>query len=481
METPPIPKPRSKVPVEAAVPPTPTPRLLAPVKENADNPANTSDILTNLGTKSKQFTEGVAAKISHSAKGTLEKTKTTSRAVRDSVTKSVMEGTAAGMKLLRPKRSEVTNAKTETARSVSMPVVEMNLFENISFMSPLQKKNMNYYKQMEDGEPVCLHLDQALDDCSVFSDKSATNTDYSDSDFQMQMGSELDLTIYDTPQSSRASSVANSYSAPDIPEKKKIDINIEKNRRNSSYENFQLPTVVAGVGATPKITPPENKPRPSQSTIYEFDPLNVSTGSHKYKGVSNELLLLESFLIGDTYNTLVAVDNDEEILEYVENDYFNPPSPPERFDSLADTEHQSSANTVPTEGNSSWYVSADGKDNKTAETEVKRSNSMMQKFSRKLKLDRTLPRHVKTDVPDVCVVEKPSINTLPAPYFSGNVIKTVTTHLVEDLFKTSQLRFCVLSDQKLMCYSDPTNAIIKEVHDLNTISCVQVVLPLSSR
>lgn len=474
MDTPPVPKPRS-------IAPTPLPRHLAPAKENVDT-ANAADILSTLGTKSKQFTEGVAAKISNSAKGTLEKTKTTSRAVRDSVTKSVIEGTTAGLKLLKSRKNDMNNSITQTQRCASMPDGDVNLFENISFISPLQKSYVNDFKQTDDAEPVCFHLNHTnFDDLSLFSGTSDTNTSsISDSDLSTLMCLGSDQITYDTPRCSRANSVASFNSIPEIPErKKKLKIN-EKNSQNA-YENFQLPTILSVPGAAPRKVLPEVRPRPSQSTIYEFDPLNASTSAPKYKGISNELLLLESFLIGDTYGTVVAIDNDEDILEYVENDYFNPPSPPERFDSLAELDRQDTTTAVVNESHSNWYVTAHDTVNKTPDVEVKRSNSMIQKFSRRLKLDNVLHKPVKLNDPEISIVERPPINHLPAPHFSGNIMRTVAPALVEELFKTNQSRYCVLSDQKLVCYSDPTNALVKEVHLLSSIYCVQVVLPLSSR
>ncbi|KOB57055.1 Arf-GAP with Rho-GAP domain, ANK repeat and PH domain-containing protein 1 [Operophtera brumata] len=467
MDTPPVPKPRS-------VAPTPLPRHLGPANEKVDT-AHAADIFSTLGTKSKQFTEGVATKISNSAKGTLEKTKSTSRAVRDSVTKSVIEGTTAGLKLLKPRKIETSSTTTQTQRCASMPDADVNFFENISFISPLQKRYASECKQSGHAEPVCFHLNHTnFDDLSLFSGTSDTYTDsISDSDLSAMMGSGIDQMTYDTPRCSRANSVTSSNSIPEIPErKKKLEIN-EKKRLNTSYENYQLPTVLSVPGAAPKKVLPEVKPRPSQSTIYEFDPLNTSTSSPKYKGISNELLLLESFLIGDTYGTVVAVDNDEDILEYVENDYFNPPSPPERFDSLAELDRQGTAAAVVNESHSNWYVT-EGNTHMTTEVPVKRSDSMIQKFSRRLKLDNVLHKPVKLNEPEVLIVERPPINHLPASYFSGNIMRTVAPGLVEELFKTSQSRYCVLSDQKLVCYSDPTNAIVKEIHLLNSIYCVQL-------
>lgn len=77
-------------------------------------------------------------------------------------------------------------------------------------------------------------------------------------------------------------------------------------------------------------------------------------------------------------------------------------------------------------------------------------------------------------------MERPPLSTLPVNYYSGLLTKIVSG-VVEDLFKNSQSRYCVLSDQKLMCYSDPTNSVLKEAYSLESIYSLQIVLPLSSR
>lgn len=478
MDNPPVPKPRSLAPSQnrSEETPTPLPRHLVPPKEKVDS-AGASDILSTISTKSKQFTEGVATKISNSAKGTLEKTKTTSRAVRDTVTKSVIEGTTAGIKLLKAKKNDTAITKEQTQRSTSMPDGDVNLFENISFISPLQRRNMSDLREIDDREPACLHQNNT--DIDYLSRFSSNSDNYSDSinsiDSSILQCLGVDLSTYDTPRGSRTNSVASTNSFPEAPERKR---SLEKIRRNTSYENYQLPNYLALPKGPVKLSP-EPRVRPSDSTICEFDPLNDTITCPKLKGISNELLLLESYLIRDAFGTVVAIDNGEDCLEYVENDYFNPPSPPERFDSLVELDRQDIAAAVVNESLSSWYVKEDEIESKTAGAEVKRSDSMRQILSWKNKLESVLHKS-KSNEPELSVVERPPISDWPAPYFSGNIMKSVTPGL-EELFKTSQSRYCVLSEQKFVCYSDPTNAIVKEIHHLNSICCVQVVLPLSSR
>lgn len=494
-----MPKPRSAFPAQndPLKRPVPLPRTKVPSNERV----TASDILRSISTVSKQITEDVAIKVTNSAKtanekieksiqdgskfakGTLEKTLTTSRAVRDSVTKSVIEGTrTAGMKLRRSRKPEC--GEEESQRCMSMPVVDVSLFDNIQFHSPLldQKKYKNEADSLQNNHDIpSLNLNAShLDDLSLFSSNSDSNTDtvsnFSHDSRDNERGSSLTLEneqlTYDTPKSSRANSIVSVKSAPDIPERRKKRESIEFMRQNSLYENWILPN------QPNKTTEIE---RPSKSTIFEFDPLNTSTAPPRYEGLSNELLLLESFLIGDTYGTIISTDSNEDSFEdFGESDYFNPPTPPERTDSLfPETESETkSAITIPDKDrNSNWFITE-------TETKViddtKPSNSYMQKFSHMLKLDNVLHKTPKPIIQKVDQVERPLINNLPVPYFSGTLTRIVSG-VVEDLFKNSQSRYCVLSDQKLMCYTDPTNSVLKEVYTLDNIYSLQIVLPLSSR
>ncbi|XP_049885217.1 arf-GAP with Rho-GAP domain, ANK repeat and PH domain-containing protein 2 isoform X2 [Pectinophora gossypiella] len=503
MDTPPVPKPRTGVLPQSDPLKRPVPLPRTKVPANNDR-VTASDILRSISTASKQLTEDVAAKVSNSAKsanekiersiidgsrfakGTLEKTITTSRAVRDSVTKSVIEGTrTAGLKLRRVKKPDCPEDGDQ--RCVSMPVVDVSLFDNIQFHSPLleQKRYRNEGECLQSNQDVpSLNLNAShLDDLSLFSSNSDSNADTvsnfsHDSRESEQNISSLTLEneqlTYDTPKSSRANSIVSVRSTPDVPERrKKRESNLEFMRQNSLYENWTLPQ-------QPKM---ESGRRPSKSTIFEFDPLNASTATNRYEGMSNELLLLESFLIGDTYGTIVTTDSGEDCFEdFGESDYFNPPTPPERTDSLLTEDAESKPQTLPVDKdrNSNWFITeTDVKP--VTEDETKSGNSVMQRFSHMLKLDNVLNKSFKqnTQPQKVEQVERPPVNRLPVPYFSGTLTRIVSG-VVEDLFKNSQTRYCVLSDQKLMCYSDPTNSVLKEAYTLDSIYSLQIVLPLSS-
>lgn len=498
MDTPPVPKPRSALPQQNDPLKRPVPLPRTKVHSNNER-VSATDILRSISSVSRQLTEDVALKVSSSAKsanekleksisdgskfakGTLEKTINTSRAVRDSVTKSVIEGTkTAGLRLRKTKKNE--NADLPD-RCVSMPVVDVSFFDNIQFHSPLleQKKFNNEDIPQNSQDLPSLNLNAShFDDTSLFSTNSDTTTDsisnfsYDSRDFDQSVSSNFEESMtYDTPKPSRANSIVSTMSYPEIPERRKKR-EVEVMRQNSLYENWTLP--FSSSSSNSNVSSAMEDMRPSKSTIYEFDPLNEKTSSVKYEGVSNELLLLESFLIGDTYGTIVSNDSQEESFDFNECEYFNPPTPPERFDSLLNVANSS---TSEKDGKSNWFVTEN--DSKSVTDDVtKQSNSVIQRFSRKLKFDNVLNKTSKQNTLKIEVIERPSVNNQPVPYFYGMLTKIVSG-VVDDLFKNSQTRYCVLSDQKLMCYNDATNSVLKEAYTLDNVYSLQLVLPLSSR
>ncbi|XP_047524117.1 arf-GAP with Rho-GAP domain, ANK repeat and PH domain-containing protein 2 [Pieris napi] len=501
MNTPPVPKPRSSgfSQNDSLKRPVPLPRTKVPVTNER---VTASEVLRSIGTVSKQITEDVAQKVTNSAKfandkieksfmdgskfakDTLEKTISTSKAVRASVTKSVIETTkTAGLKIRRTKKLE-TDQSEDSQRCVSMPAADVSFFDNIQFYSPLleQKKISPEAGPSEKLQSPSSQINSQIDNLSLLSCNSDSITDsmstshdnieFDQNDSTSFLESEM---TYDTPKPSRANSFISVKSAPEVPGRRKKKEKIEIMRQNSLYENWTLQ-----LSPKPNV---ESIDRPSKSTIYEFDPLNFTAQPKKYDGVSNELLLLESFLIGDTYGTIVSNDvGVDDTFDFVESDYFNPPTPPERFDSLAVGEIAEKPTLSPSvkDNNSNWYV---GKDCSSADVveETKTGSSVMQRFSNMLKFDNVLNKGLKQPSVKVEKVERPAINHLLVPYYSGTLNKVISG-TVEDLFKNSQScsRYCILSDHKLMCYSDPSNSIVKEVYTLDSINSVQIVLPLSS-
>lgn len=520
MDSPPVPKPRSALSSqnEPQTRPIPLPRTKVPTSAEK---VSASDILKSISTVSKQISEDVAHKVSHSAKNaneklekslqdgsrfakdTLEKTLTTSRAVRHSLTKSVINGTrTAGLKLRKPKKSDGTDEMDH--RCVSMPAVDVSFFDNIHFNSPLEQKRL--HKEINNALKDQGHSNLPLnttnfDDLSLFSHNSDNTDSMSSVSYDMSRESDQPIssltlenemqTMYDTPKQSRANSIVSSMSSasasscPEVPDRrKKRESNFEVMRHNSMYENWTLPfqspvnnKVTSTTVNNTMSSSAETVARVSKSTIYEFDPLQSSTSNQRYDGISNELILLESFLIGDTYGTIVASGNAdmEEKFNFDESDYFNPPTPPERSDSLFPDDKP---NVIDKDVNCQWFDTNDSVTKSTTENETKQANKVMQRFSHMLKFEK-LNRASKTVPAKVEIVERPPVNALPLPYFSGMLTKIVSG-VVEDLFKNSQTRYCVLSDQKLVCYSDPTNSLLKEAYTLDNVYSIQIVLPLSS-
>ncbi|XP_060809453.1 arf-GAP with Rho-GAP domain, ANK repeat and PH domain-containing protein 2 [Amyelois transitella] len=473
METPPVPKPRSVLPVQsdASKQPVPLPRTKVPTV--ADK-SRSSAILRSFNSVSK-ITGDVAHKVASSAKTaktdsskfakeTLERTLQTSRAVFD--------GTKSSLKLRRQRKQDGDDSVAE--RHMSMPCVDVSLFENIQFHSPMleQKK---YKKEDCQSEIPSLALNTTqFDEVSVFSNNSDSNTesvsDFSRDSMEYEHNPNIgdaDQMTYDTPRQSRTNSMISEVVEPPERRKKRAS-EVSFMRNNSMYENWTLPCS-RGLKETAKDENIEVvDERPSKSTIYEFDPLNTCPTPKKYDGVSNELLLLESFLIGDTYGSIISTDGHEDHFEFMESEYFNPPTPPERSDSLFPELEPVLIEPIVKDPN------------KPLCNDVKKNhNSMMHKFTQILKLDNKVNKQNKNEVSDVKTVDRPPINQLPVPYFCGTLTRTASA-VGEEIFKNSQPRYCILSDQKLMCYTDPTNSVLKEAYTLDNVHSVQLVLPIST-
>ncbi|KAM3969013.1 rhoGAP_ARAP and RA_ARAPs domain-containing protein RhoGAP15B [Aphomia sociella] len=487
MDTPPVPKPRSVLPAQNEQIKQPVPLPRTKTSPNNDKPIATS-LMRSLSTVSK-VTGDVANKVASTAKNaredtskfakeTLEKTLSTSRAVID--------GTKSSLKL---RRSRKFDTEDTVDKHVSMPCVDTSMFETIHFQSPmLEQKRLRNESNVNELPSLSLNTAQ-YDDLSIFSSNSNSNTDSlrnSNESGEFEHNPSLDLNIehitYDTPRHSKTSSLISEKIAPEPPEritKRASDIGIMRN--NSLYENWTLP--ISNLSGSEPLNTNSNievrnkndaHERPSQSTIFEFDPLNMSSRTKKYDGLSNELLLLESFLIGDTYGSIIGTDTHDELLEFTESEYYNPPTPPERSDSLfpmGETETRENNNDVPPAENNNTV--------KPVTNDVRKSHSVIHKFSQMLKLDNVLHKSTKQDNTNVQIIERPSINTSQMPYYCGIITRIVST-VGEDLFKNSHSRYCVLSDQKLMCYTDPTNSVLKEAYTLDNVHSIQLVLPISS-
>ncbi|XP_026760493.2 arf-GAP with Rho-GAP domain, ANK repeat and PH domain-containing protein 2 isoform X1 [Galleria mellonella] len=490
MDTPPVPKPRSVVPAQNDQIKQPVPLPRTKVSNNNEKPKSTS-LMRSLSTVSK-ITGDVANKVASTtksaredsskfAKETLEKTLSTSRAMIDS--------TKSSLKLRRLKKFDTGD---NADKHVSMPCMDTSMFENIHFQSPMLEQKQHRTENL--NELPSLQLNTTFyDDLSVFSSNSDSNTE-SVSDFSRDSAEfehshnlhlEGDQTTYDTPRQSRTNSMISDRIVPEPPERrKKRASEVSMMRNNSLYENWTLPTLntstVESVNKNLTVETTNNNKvddRPSKSMILLFDPLNTTSSTKKYDGVSNELLLLESFLIGDTYGSIISTDTHDDVMEFPESDYFNPPTPPERSDSLLTAPETTDVN----ENNNEVPPDTDSvQDNpKPIVSDVKKPQSVMHKFSQILKLDNVLNKPTKQENLNVQIIERPPINMFEAPYFCG-IITRITSTVTEDLFKNSQSRYCVLSNKKLMCYTDPTNSILKEAYTLDYVYSIQLVLPISS-
>ncbi|XP_059055314.1 arf-GAP with Rho-GAP domain, ANK repeat and PH domain-containing protein 2 [Achroia grisella] len=487
MDTPPVPKPRSvlTVPNDHIKQPIPLPRTK--ITENNEKSLSTG-LMKSLNTVSK-ITGDVANKVatttktaredsSKFAKETLEKTLSTSR--------SVIDSTKSSLKLRRLRKfSTDDNAN----KHVSMPCIDTRMFENIQFQSPMLEQKQFRKENVNDIPSLQLNATY-YDDLSLFSSnsdsKSETLSDFSrdSSEFEQNhsIHVEHERMTYDTPRQSRTNSIIERV-APDPPEiRRKRTSEISMMRNNSLYENWSLPNSTKNNTEYTKKHSTEEASnnyefemddRPSKSTILLFDPLNTASSTKKYDGVSNELLLLESFLIEDTYGSIISTDNHDDLSEYRESDYFNPPTPPERSDSLFPT-------ISTNENNNEIPVPDSVQDTtKSATNDTKKPQSVMHKFSQILKLDNVLNKQSKQENLNLHIVERPLISPLEGPYFCG-IITRIAASVGEDLFKNSQSRYCVLSNKKLICYSDPTNSILKEAYTLDNVYSIQLVLPISS-
>ncbi|XP_053623664.1 arf-GAP with Rho-GAP domain, ANK repeat and PH domain-containing protein 2 [Plodia interpunctella] len=472
MDNPPVPKPRSVLPAQidsTTKQPVPLPRTKVPTTEKSRSTA----ILRSFSSVSK-ITGDVANKVASSAKTaktdsskfakeTLERTLQSSRAVFD--------GTKSSLKLRRHKRLDGDENLAE--KHMSMPCVDVSLFENIQFHSPMLELK-KYRKQDGHIENPSLALNKTqFDDISIFSNNSDSNTesmsDFSRDSIEFEHNPnmiESDQMTYDTPRQSRTNSmISETVEIPERRTKRASEVSFMRN--NSMYENWTLPCSKAPKESTQEVNTEIIDERPSKSTIFEFDPLNTSS-SRKYDGVSNELLLLESFLIGDTYGSIISNDGHEDHFEFMESEHFNPPTPPERSDSLFPDIEPVLMEPVVKDGNKPLC-------NDTKKT----PKSVMHKFTQILKLDSKLNKVNKQEGVDVKTVERPPINQLQVPYYCGTLTR-VGSAVGEEIFKNSQSRYCVLSEQKFMCYTDPTKSVLKEAYTLDNIHSVQLVLPIST-
>lgn len=485
MDSPPVPKPRT-IPYneESNKTPVPLPRTKLPNTNNTEKVVN-SDLFQRISSASKQLGEDLASKVQISAKTanekieksisgstrrakeTFEKTLSASKVVQSSVTKSLIEGTKNANSWLRRNRNSTTSIdESDAQRCASMPVQDIKLFENIQFHSPLI--DTKKYKHQDDLSNM--NANTISDNASISSNNSICYVDTSSivSSTSQENGSiflDIDnsnLDIYDTPKT------ASSNTVPDIKNDSMSNVLIRK-KQNPAYDNWSIS------GESEIFQPSDHiRSTANKSTIFEFDPLNTS--SSNFEGISNELLLLQSFLVGDMYGTITSRNSMEDCGEYSGDlQFFDLPTPPERSDSL-----QQEDNSISEEvGNTTWFT--DSEKNEKTDTESSKPNlSYKKKVSNILKLD-VLSKSDKLNLKNLQIVERPRVGLVPTIFYKGFLSRPVSGVTGEFLMKNAQLRYCILNDQKLSCFGDSNHTILKEEYSFESICSLQMVLPLLSR
>lgn len=77
--------------------------------------------------------------------------------------------------------------------------------------------------------------------------------------------------------------------------------------------------------------------------------------------------------------------------------------------------------------------------------------------------------------PNVILLKKPNINA-HGPYYDGNL----TWVFDDNLIYTLKSLFCVLTEKKLICYTDSSRKILKEVYNLDNVTSVHTVKEFDS-
>lgn len=473
MDPPPVPKPRTVLTQteETRKTPIPLPRTKLPTITDNER-VTAADILQSISTASKQFTEDVALKVQSSAKSandrieksisdgtrlakeTFEKTLTTSRAVRDSVTRSLIEGTKSAGLRLRKSKSNSNNNK-DKQRYLSLPVHDLTLFENIQFNSPLIDHSKNVGEENSSNVSINSHSDDVslYSTNSTFNEETSSNVSYESQENDQYLYENSAQGTYDMPRGTITSTTSDRNSEHEVTIRPK----------KLAYENWSIVHEPIENGEWSNETA-----RVSKSTIYEFDPLNKTAS--KYEGVSNELLLLQSFLVGDMYGTITN-ETDEEV------EVAKPPTPPERLDSLEPSYNLITVSQEP--GNTNWFDNqTELQESKPIQEATKPNMSVKKKVTNILKFD-VLNKSNKQTEPKLNTVERPSIHA-PTIFFKGSLIRIVSGVAGELLVKNTHARYCLLTDSKLMCYMDCNHSTLKDEFTFESISSLQMVLPLSS-
>lgn len=249
------------------------------------------------------------------------------------------------------------------------------------------------------------------------------------------------------------------------------------NRTNSLYENHEL--------LREKLQSPlESLPRPSESVIFQFDPLSVNKNSYENVMIEqSNKKLLEELLQGELYGNISSAGTyDNWSLSNDDSDsgeYLNPPPPPARFDSLPDEPRSPKPKTEQPKSN--WFTNdtppsppavSMRRPVSTATENGSRKSSWLKQVNDALK---KAPEVVRSMRNKDSVINRPALGPKSLVQHKGMLYK-VQKGPVEDLFGEFSGRWCILENGNFVCYSDNTCDSIKEHFPMESILSIQILL-----
>lgn len=211
---------------------------------------------------------------------------------------------------------------------------------------------------------------------------------------------------------------------------------------------------------------PQRPERPSKSTILEFDPLFDSSPSSSVQ-TSTETQILNDMFQLDLYGTNSNFEANYDALSISEEseageEFLNPPTPPQRTDSLAEEGTSTSdSNKKPT-----WYTENENPESKP------RSSTFFSKLNDMLKKVPESARHITVGLQKDKFLDRPSLNSR-ALYQHKGILFRISSKSVEDLFGEFHFRWLVLSGGAMVFYADNACENSKEQIPLETILSVQ--------
>ncbi|KAG5896364.1 hypothetical protein JTB14_005842 [Gonioctena quinquepunctata] len=257
-----------------------------------------------------------------------------------------------------------------------------------------------------------------------------------------------------------------------VPENKtSVDLNCNVSvassmeRQNSVYENHEI---------SPQ-RPPRRPPRPSESVILQFDPLQRE-GTQVFHSSNSDIKLLEELLQGDLYGNLSSAHTFEDWSisnESETEDVLSPPTPPLRVDSLPEDELEPEKpveDKPPShKSRTNWFTDS----HLVRQTSVEsKKPSWFQQVKEVLEKAPDVVRGIKHRGDNV--VERAAIGVNRVVQKKGMLYK-VQNGPVEDLFGEYSGRWCILENSSLMCYSDNSCQNLKEHFSAQNILSIQML------